>query len=189
MASVMALVMLSLVMVVGCGGDDSAPGTVEGTVRPCNQGQPAFDVWRADFAPNERMQITAQVDTLHAETAAEFRLTLACQGEIVADEIDGRPCTHQPPQRRDGDTPECPFISIDVDDLDFGDDDDDGRIECLAEIGTTESLNVGTGGCTDAAAADYRLRMQIDSAALALDLVADDCRDRDSCLESMFGIE
>jgi hypothetical protein len=92
----------------------------------------------------------------------------------------------RPPLRGGGDDPECPFLIIDVDDLDF---DDDGRIECLAEIGTTQSLDVGTGGCTDAAAANYRLRMQIDSAALALDLVADDCRAPDSCLESVFGVE
>jgi hypothetical protein len=31
--------------------------------------------------------------------------------------------------------------------------------------------------------------MRIDTAALALDLVADDCRDDESCLESTFGID
>ncbi len=180
---------LPLLVVLGCGGDDSAPGTVEGEVRPCNQGEPSFDVWRADFAPNGRTQISAQVDTLDSATAAEFRLVVACQGEIVEEEIDGRVCTHQPPQRGPGDTPECPLILIDVEDLDFDDDDPDGRIECLVEIGTTESLDIGTGGCTDAAAAGYRLRMQIDAAALALDVAADDCRDEESCLESMFGLE
>ncbi len=178
----------AMVATLGCSsGDDGAPGSVDGTVRPCNQGQPSFDVWRANFAPNGRTLITAEVNTRKSSTAAELRLTLACQGEIVASEISGRPCSDPPPQIEPGDTPECPLIMIDVGDLDF-DDDSDGRIDCLAEIGTTQSLDIGTGGCTDPALADYRLRMTIDTAALALDLDANDCRAPESCLESRYGL-
>ncbi len=173
-----------LFAVLGC-GSDGPPGIESAAVRPCDEGQPSFDVWRANFAPNERTRITAQVDTRSGSTAAEFRLVVACQGEIVAEEIDGRLCSHEAPQRRAGDEPECPAVVIDVDDLDF----DGGFIECFAEIGTTESLGIGTGGCADSATAEYEIFMAIDGSGLALDLVADDCRDRDSCLESMFGID
>lgn len=174
-----------LLAALGCGGSDGPPGAENDAVRPCNQGQPSFDVWRANFAPNGRMRITAQVDTRSDSTAAEFRLVVACEGEIVAEEIGGRLCSHDPPQRRDGDEPECPAVVIDVEDIDF----DGGFIECFAEIGTTASLDIGTGDCADAAVAEYDIFMSIDGSGLALDLVADDCRDRDSCLESMFGIE
>jgi len=170
------------ILLSGCStGNDKAPGTEEGSIRPCNDGQPAFDVWRADFAPNGRTTITAQVDTSSSATAAEFRLTLDCQGKIVATAIDGRACSDDPPKIAEGNDPECPLITIAVDDLDFA-NDTDGRIECFAEIGVTEALEIGTGGCADPATADYRLRMQIDAAALALDLVDNDCRDDKTCL-------
>lgn len=179
---------LTLPIACGGGGSDSAPGTVEGAVQPCNQGTPAFDVWYARFAPNMRRTITAQVDTRGSSTAAEFRLALACQGEIVAEEIGGSICSYDPPQRKDGDRPECPLISIDVEDLDF-ENDPDGFVECYAEIGITEALDIGTGGCADPAVAEYNLRMEIDTVAIALDLAADNCRDDESCLESMFGFD
>lgn len=184
MISLKALLLALLLAALGCGSDSPA-GTESGAVRPCDDGLPSFDVWRADFAPNEQTRITAQVNTRSGETAAEFRLVVACQGEIVADEIGGTPCTHTPPRRRDGATPECPFIEIDVDDLDF----DGGFIECLAEIGATASLDIGTGGCTDSTTAEYDIFMTIGGLGLALDLAADDCRHSDSCLESMFGLE
>lgn len=171
---------VALLLFVACGSDGPV-GAVNGAVRPCNQGQPAFDVWRANFAPNQRTRIIASVDTRNSATAAEFRLVLACDGEIVDETIRGRFCTHEMPQRRDGRTPECPYIEVDIDDLDF--DPTAGFLECFAEIGTTESLDVGTGGCADPAQAEYQLVMRIDDAALALDLVADDCRDDEGCLE------
>jgi hypothetical protein len=180
--------LLSLPIACGGGGGDSAPGTVEGAVEPCNQGAPAFDVWYARFAPNMRRTITAQVNTRDAKTAAEFRLALACQGEIVAEEIGGSICSDDPPQRKDGDRPECPFIAIDVDELDF-ENDTDGFVECYAEIGITQALDIGTGGCADPTIAGYRLRMEIDAVAIALDIAADNCRDDESCLQSMFGFD
>src|SRR5690606_31246618 len=76
-----------LLAILGC-GSDSPPGAETGAVRPCDEGQPSFDVWRAEFAPNQRTRITAQVDTRSSSTAAEFRLVVACQGEIVAEAID-----------------------------------------------------------------------------------------------------
>ncbi len=185
--STFALVsVLSLPLIACSSGDDSAPGTAEGDVQPCNDGTPAFDVWRANFAPNDRRRVTAQVNTRSSATAAEFRLVLGCEDEIVADVIGGSVCSHDPPQIEEGDKPECPFVALDVDDIGIG---SDGFIECFAEIGITEALDIGTGGCANPDIAEYRLRMEIDNTAIALDLVADNCRDEDSCLESMFGFE
>lgn len=180
----LVLVVALLLGAVGC-GSDTPIGTVNGTIMPCNQARPSFDVWRAHFAPNDREVITARVDTRSEATAAEFRLVVACQGEIVAEEIGGSACTYTPPRRGTGRTPECAYIEIEIDDLDF----DGGFIECFAEIGTTQSLGVGTGACADAEVAEYSFRMTMDFDALALDLVADDCRAEESCLESMFGLE
>lgn len=180
-----------MAVVVACalaacaGGDDGVVGSEDQAIVPCNSGRPAFDVWRADFAPNGRQRITATVDTLDASTAAEFRLVLACQGEVVAEAIGGLACREPPPKRAGANgSPECPLIEVAVADIDF-----DSRIECLAEVTTTEPLDIGSGACADAARADYRILMTIDSSPLALDLVADDCRDDESCLQSMFGIE
>jgi hypothetical protein len=181
---VLASWIIAAAFIGGCGGSDAPIGTVEQNVSPCEQGLPAFDVWRADFAPNVRQTISGFVDTRDDGTAAEFRLTVACEGKVVAETISGVLCTYDAPKVKDGPDPECPSFSIDVDDIDFN-----GRIECLAEIGTTESLRIGTGGCADPEIARYGLRMSVGTDPLALDLVADDCRDRDSCLEADFGID
>jgi hypothetical protein len=170
---------------VSCGGGGDGPiGSQDQSIVPCNRGLPSFDVWRADFAPNGRQFITATVDTRNSSTATEFRLVLACQGEVVAEAIDGIACSNPPPQISDGPAPVCPLIQVDVTDIDFS-----GRIECLAEITSTQPLDIGTGGCADPQVADYRIVMKIDTASLDLALVADDCRDEESCLESMFGID
>lgn len=168
----------------GCGGSGgSAVGTVEGSIVPCDQGEAAFDVWRADFDPSGKVQIAASMDTRDAATAAEFRLVIACDGEVVVDTTRGINCSFPPPSKSGQGTPECPFDTIDVADL------GSGRVECLAEITTTEPLDIGVGRCADPAIAKYKFRMQIDSRPLALDLVADDCRDESSCLEKQFGID
>ncbi len=182
-----AILPIVLLLPIACGSSDgSAPGTADSAVQPCNEGLPAFDVWRANFAPNMRRVITASANTRSSNTAAELRLVLACQGEIVAEAIDGALCSYDPPQVKDGDRPECPVIQIDVDDIGIG---GNGFIECYAEIGITEALDIGTGGCADPAIAEYSLRMGIDGTAIALDQVADNCRDSESCLGSMFGFE
>ena len=80
-----AILPIVLLLLIACGSSDgSAPGTVDSAVQPCNEGLPAFDVWRANFAPNMRRVITASANTRSSNTAAELRLVLACQGEIVA---------------------------------------------------------------------------------------------------------
>jgi hypothetical protein len=170
--------------VLGCGGDSSTPvGTVEGSIIPCNEGDASFDVWRADFDPTGKQTIFAGIDTLDGSTTAEFRLVVACDGEVVVDTTRGAACRNPPPPKNDG-NPECPFDTIDVADLGGG-----PRIECLAEVTTTEPLDIGVGRCADPARADYTLRLQADTRALALGLVADDCRDDESCLEKQFGID
>jgi hypothetical protein len=180
--------LLATFLAVGCGGvnsgNDDPIGSVEGSIIPCNQGQASFDVWRADFDPTGRTQIAVGVDTRDGTTAAEFRLVVACQGEVVVETTDGAECSSTPPAKSDGGRPECPFDVIQIADI-----PDSPRIECLAEITSTEPLDIGVGRCADAAEAKYILRMVTDDRPLALDLVADDCRDDDSCLEKQFGID
>jgi hypothetical protein len=173
---------------LGCGGvstsNDDPIGTVEGSIIPCNQGQPSFDVWRADFDSAGRTRIAVTVDTRDGTSASEFRLVVACQGEVVVDTIDGAACSHTPPSNPGEGPPECPFEIIDIDDIPAS-----PRVECLAEITSTEPLDVGVGRCANPAEAKYTLLMVSDDRPLALDLVADDCRDDESCLEKQFGID
>jgi len=180
----MCLLLLGGVAACGGGGGDGPIGSVDQSIRPCHEGRAAFDVWRADFSPNGRQRISAAVDTLRGGTAAEFRLVVACQGEIVAEATDGIACSDPVPPRDPGDSPECAAVDIDVADI-----PNNQRIECLVEVGTTQPLRIGEGNCVDPAVADYRLLMKIDTASLALDLVADDCRATSSCLREMFGID
>jgi hypothetical protein len=139
-------------------------------------------VWRADFNPLGRLTITATVDTVDRSTASEFRLVVACEAEIVFDTIGGRSCSKQPPSRPGEPIPECPFASIAVSAIDFS-----NRIECLAEVTTTQPLDIGVGVCADPAVAEYEIRMTIDGQDLALDLAANDCRADESCLEEILG--
>jgi hypothetical protein len=170
---------------LGCGGSSDGPiGTVEGSIVPCNQGDASFDVWRADFDPTGKSQIAVSVDTRDGASAAEFRLVVACEDEVVVDTIDGAACSSTPPSQPDQGRPQCPFEIIEIADL-----PDVPRIECLAEITSTEPLDIGIGRCADPAEAKYSLRMNTDDRPLALDLVADDCRDDSSCLEKQFGID
>ena len=169
-----------LPFLAACGG--TSPGLVGDSLEPCDQGEPAFDVWRADFDPTGKQQIIASVDTIKENTAAEFRLVVACNGEVVVDTTRGAPCDDPPPAAGSG-NPECPLATIDVEDLGTG------RVECLAEIASTESLGIGVGLCADPAIAEYNLILRIDNVDLALDLVADNCRDSSSCLEEQFGID
>jgi len=185
MRRALILLLVMILELAGCGGGgEDVVGSVEQSIRPCNDGRAAFDVWRADFSPNGRQRISAAVDTLNGATAAEFRLVVACQGEVVAEATSGIPCSEAVPPRDPGDAPECPAVEIDVADI-----ENTQRIECLAEITTTEPLRIGAGDCVDPAVAEYRLLMKIDTASLALDLVADDCRATSSCLNTMFGID
>jgi hypothetical protein len=78
-------------------GGGGGIGSEEQTIQPCNEGRPSFDIWRADFAPQGRQFITATLDTLDRATAAEFRLVLACQGEVVGEAIAGIACSEQAP--------------------------------------------------------------------------------------------
>ena len=180
--------LLATLLAFGCGGvnsgDDDPIGAVEGSIIPCDQGQASFDIWRADFDRAGRTQIVVAVDTRDGATASEFRLVVACEGEVLVNTTDGAACSHTPPSKSDQGEPECPFDVIDIADI-----PDAPRIECLAEITSTEPLDIGVGRCADAAEAKYTLRMVTDDNALALDLVADDCRDDDSCLEKQFGID
>jgi len=175
---------LSCFSFAACGSGGGSPGTQDQSIVPCNQGQPAFDVWRAEFNPLGRQTITATVDTRDRSTASETRLVVACQGEVLIDTIGGRVCSKQPPSKPGDPIPECPLASIRVSDIDFS-----NRIECLAEVTTTEPLDIGVGVCADPAVADYEIRLTIDGQGLALDLEADNCRADESCLEEMFGIE
>ena len=165
-----------------CGGGGSSPGTEKSTIVPCNQGTPAFDVWRAVFFTNGATRITASVDTVSADSAAEFRLVVACDDKVVLNTIAGAACSDPPPAHGGG-SPECPLGTIDVADLPVG------QVECLAEVGSTQSLHIGVGNCADPTHADYKLVLRLDLADLALDLVADDCRDTFSCLQRQFGID
>ena len=175
------LAMIALLApLAACGG--SSPGLVGDSIEPCDQGEPAFDVWRANFDPTGKQQIVASVDTVQESTAAEFRLVVACNGEVVVNTTSGAPCDDPPPPRGSG-NPQCPLATIDVEDLGTG------RVECLAEIASTESLDIGVGLCADPAIAEYSLILRIDGVDLALDLVADNCRDDSSCLERQFGID
>jgi hypothetical protein len=180
--------LLAAFLAMGCGGvnsgDDDPIGSVEGSIIPCNQGEASFDVWRADFDRADRMQIAVGVDTRDGTTAAEFRLVVACEGEVLVNTTGGAQCSHTPPSKSGQGEPECPFEVIDIADI-----PDAPRIECLAEITSTEALDIGVGRCADPAEAKYTLRMVTDDRPLALDLVADDCRDDKSCLEKQFGID
>jgi hypothetical protein len=172
------------VLSLGCGGSSNGPiGTVDGTIVPCDQGEPSFDVWRADFDPSGAAQIVASIDTRDDTTTAELRLVIACNGEVVLDTIGGIDCSFTPPAKRDGGKPQCPLGKIQVAALGTA------RVECLAEITSTEPLDIGVGRCADPAIAKYTFRMTLDDRALALDLAADDCRDASSCLERQFGID
>jgi hypothetical protein len=162
----------------GC-GDGTAPGTEEGSIEPCNQGEPSFDVWRADFAPNGRRTLLARVDTRDSAHASGFRLVVACDGEVVIDTTDGQECSDTPPGGG-----QCPLDAVDLGDLAL-----QPRVECLAEVGPTEPLGLGDGDCADDARADYALRLTIDSAGLALDLVSHNCRAPRSCLQDDFDID
>ena len=178
--SATSLALTLALTLAACGGGSA--GLVDGTIIPCNQGDPSFDVWRADFDPTGKQQIIVSVDTIKESTSAEFRLVVACDGDVVVNTTGGAACNDPPPPRGSG-NPQCPFATIDVADLGTG------RVECLAEITTTEPLEIGAGLCADPAVAEYDLVMRIDNLDLALDLAADDCRDDFSCLERQFGID
>jgi hypothetical protein len=173
---------LLAVFPIACGGGGSSPGTEKSTIVPCDQGTPSFDVWRAVFFTNGATRITASVDTVSADSAAEFRLVVACDDKVVLNTIAGAPCSDPPPAHGGG-SPECPLGTIDVADLPVG------QVECLAEVTSTQPLHIGVGNCADPTHADYELFLRLDVADLALDLVADDCRDTFSCLQRQFGID
>jgi hypothetical protein len=171
---------LALLATTGWGcGDSTAPGSEEASIEPCNQGQPSFDVWRADFAPNGRRSLVARVDTRDGAFASGFRLVVACEGEVVIETTDGQECSETPPGGG-----QCP-----LDEADLGDLADLPRVECLAEVGPTQPLGLDAGDCADPGRADYTLRMTIDRAALALDRVAHNCRAPESCLQDDFDID
>jgi hypothetical protein len=173
-----AALCLSAVLYVGC-GDSRAPGTVEQSIEPCNQGEPSFDVWMADFAPQGRRQLFANVDTRDSAYASGFRLVVACQGEVLIDTIRGAPCDFPPPG-----VDECPSAAVDLGDL-----ADLPRVECLAEIGPTQPLDVGDSQCANPERADYTFRMTVDNVGLALDFLEDNCRAPQSCLQDEFDID
>jgi hypothetical protein len=176
----MAGAALAFVFLQGCGG--SSPGLEGQSIVPCDQGDPSFDVWRANFDPTGRHEVLVSVDTKNDATAAEFRLVVACNEKVVVNTTRGAPCSNTPPHTGVS-LPECPIATFDLAPLGTG------RIECLAEITSTESLHIGVGDCADKAKADYEIIMRIDGVDLALDVVADDCRDEFSCLERQFGID
>jgi hypothetical protein len=167
-----------LLLAAAC-GDSNAPGTVGSSIEPCDQGEPSFDVWRADFAPNGRRTLLARVDTIDSAHASGFRLVVACEGQVVIDTTDGQECSEPPPNGS-----ECPLDAVDLGEL-----SELPRVECLAEVGTAEALGLEAGDCADPARADYDLRLTIDSVGLALDLAADNCRAPRSCLQDEFDID
>ncbi|MDX2169609.1 MAG: hypothetical protein SF182_21245 [Deltaproteobacteria bacterium] len=173
-----ALPLAALTLLAAC-GDPEAPGTVNGSIEPCDDGEPSFDVWQADFAPNGRTTLSARVDTRNSQNASNFRLVVACGDTVVIDTTDGTTCSERPP----GGDPDCPLAAVDLGSL-----ASQSRVQCLAEIGPSAALGLG-GACANAARADYALVMRIDDAALALDRVAHNCRAPSSCLQDDFDID
>ncbi len=167
----------------GCGGGNGPPLVPTGAIQPCDEGEPSFDVWEANFNPNGRQVLLATVNTVNDDTASEFRLVVACNGKVVIDTLNGVNCAFPPPALSQG-TPRCPLATVDVNTI-----PPPGQIQCLAEIGPTQPLGVGIGACADPAIARYEIAMKIDNAFLALALVAHNCRAQSSCLEERFGID
>jgi len=171
-------------LLAACGGSAPTPTNVTASIEPCNQGLPAFDVWNANFEPSGRSQLIVAVDTTNAEFASEYRLTVACNGAVVAATFSGQPCQFPPPSAS-GETPQCPLASVDLSSF-----ANLSRVGCLAEVVPTQPLLVGVGECADPTRADYQLRVTLDNtAALTLTLDARDCRAPESCLHDQFGID
>ena len=181
--------LLATFLALGCGGvnsgNDDPIGSVEGSIIPCNQGEASFDVWRADFDPTGRTQIAVGVDTRDGTSAAEFRLVVACEGEVVVDTIDGAQCSHTPPSKSDQGHPECPFDVINIaDDIPAS-----PRIECLAEITSTEPLDIGVGRCANAPRRSTRYAWSPTTARSPSIWSPTTAATTTSCLEKQFGID
>lgn len=187
---------------------------------PTPNATPAFDVWQANFAPSTPIPtpsaplgspgpltptptagtptpqglLEVSVDTVNAASAAEFRLTVACQGTVVAETTGtspagtGMPCSFPPPSNGTSDTtPLCPSVMLYLSDFGFS---DLRRLGCLIEIGPTQPLGIGVGMCADPTHADYRLTVTLDNIApFSLILAAHNCRAPESCLQDVFGID
>jgi hypothetical protein len=143
----------------------------------------AFDVWQADFEPQNRMTLTGSVDTTGSDRAAGFRLSIACQGILFAAATGGAPCSFPPPTTG-GAEPECPSIAFSLADL-----TGNRRVRCLAEVASTEALGIGNEQCADPGRADYKIQLAINGQLLSLTLAADDCLASASCLQQFFSID
>lgn len=183
---------------VACSGGGSNAGPVNQQIEPCAGAVqptatpgpqptpsvwPVFDVWRMNADPSDHTTLVVSADTTDAETAAELRLTVACQGTIIAQTIDGMPCSFPPPPNAPGAMPECPLATIPLGSL-----SNLLRIGCLIEVGPTEPLGIGAGVCANPDRAQYRLRAALDEDDQSLGLAARDCQAPESCLVSYFGI-
>lgn len=144
---------------------------------------PVFDVWDIDVTPNGHNQLIIAVNTTGSGTASEFRLSVACQGLLFAEVIDGQACAFPPPPNAPDAMPQCPVASIDLGALNRL-----SRLTCLAEVVPTEPLDIGSGLCTNPDRADYRLSATINGNGLPLSIAADDCVAETSCLGAFFNI-
>lgn len=185
----LAGVALSL-LACSSGGSSSNSGPAVGGNEPCAPSDgtdPRFDVWDVNFQPGGRNTMRVTVDTTTADRAAEFRLTVACQGTVLADgvTIGGMPCSFPPPSSTPGVTPECPEVT-------FGPLPNNlgalSRVQCLFEIVPTEALGIGTGLCADPGRSQYRLTVTVGSDQLPLSQEADNCQAPESCLSTFFGV-
>lgn len=169
------------------GGSSDNTGPVTGGMKPCATA-PLFDVWSTVVNPAGRNDLTVTVDTVNAGHAAEFRLTVACQGVMLdgSPTIAGMPCSFPPPPNADGALPECP--RLEVADSGLG---GLARARCLFEVVPTEPLGIGNGLCADPGdqgIGQYRLNATVGGAKLTLTQIADDCSAAESCLATYFGI-
>src|SRR6185369_13958844 len=112
---VFSLLLCAALAPLACSSGSSSKdaGPVTGAMKPCATG-PLFDVWSTILNPAGRNDLTVTVDTVNAEHAAEFRLTVACQGVLLdgSPTIAGMPCSFPPPPNADGALPECPRLAL-----------------------------------------------------------------------------
>ncbi len=172
--SLLCCVTLSLLACSSGGGSSGGNSVTNGM--PCDD--ITFDVWRASFVPMNADHISIAVDLNQPNHAAQFRLTVACQGLLIDESTPG--CTVVTPDPDDVSPP--PSLSCKVP-LPNG-LSSLSRATCLIEIFPMDQCAAAGGDNI----ANYRLTVMVGNNVITPTLAADNCIATDSCLATFFAI-
>ncbi len=133
---------------LGCNAGGGGGGGVTADLLPCAEG--VVDTWTFESSPG--LSLVVQADTVDAETAADLCLSGSCEGDDPFAGDDQLDCSFPPPRFR------CPRAQ-----------------RSLSALATCEvRVSVCSDACASAAAANYRLSVEVGGNNAPLTLVSDD---------------